>query len=303
MTPFNPLKDAIEEGKDKRSNLIEQLEQKLNGNVITYISNLIDPFCLIEHQDIELLMDLIGSLDRKDNLYLILSSTGGDINAAEKIIQLCRDFCESFYVIIPMLAKSAATIISLGSDIILMGSCSELGPIDAQIVSVTPAGSKVVIPARTFAEAYDFLQEEILVHNKPPQMIMPMLINIDPIMLQNCKNSLRHGYSIAEKWLKKHMWKEDENKAIEIAKRLNEDFISHGSVINHQEAINIGLKVKYFPIDSEEWRLIWEYYIRTVYFLNRTQKTKVFESKNVSLNRKVIVKFLPVPPGGNIPPR
>lgn len=303
MSQFNPLKDIIEKGKSKRIDLINLIESKLDGNVITYISNLNDPFCLIEHQDIELLMDLIGSIDRKDNLYLILSSIGGDINAAEKIITLCRDFCDSFFVIIPMLAKSAATIIALGSDTILMGSCSEIGPIDVQIVSLTPRGSKVVIPARTFAEAYEFLQNEILVRHRPPQMIMPMLLNIDPIMLQNCKNQLRYGFTIAEKWLKKHMWKEDENKAIEIAKCLNEDFISHGAVINYQEASEIGLKIRYLPIDSEEWKLIWEYYIISIYHLNQTQKTKLFESRNVSLNRKVFVKFLPTPPPGAITPQ
>lgn len=302
MAQFIPLKKTIDEEKEKlkeqnekRTKLIGNLEKKLNGNVITYLSNPGDPFSLIEHTDTELLVDLLGSIDRKPDLYLMINSTGGDINAAHKIIQICRDYCDSFYIIVPMIAKSAATLIALGSDTILMGSSSELGPIDAQLISFAPNGQKVVIPARTFKEAYDFLHKEILEKSKPPQLIMPMLMRIDPIMLQNCQNQLEYGVEIAKKCLKTYMWKEDEVIANEIARALNEDYISHGAVINYKEAEGLGLKIKFLPPDSEEWKLIWEYLIRGNSFLNQAQRTKLFESREISLNRKVIIRAIQVP--------
>jgi len=64
---------------------------------------------------------------------LIIHSGGGDIAAAYFISKLCRaSSVQGFEAAVPRLAKSAATLICCGADIIHMGSMSELGPIDPQ---------------------------------------------------------------------------------------------------------------------------------------------------------------------------
>jgi ClpP class serine protease len=53
---------------------------------------------------------------------LMINSPGGDANAAEKMLKMCRfRFKEKFNVIIPNYAKSAATLIALGADRVFMG--------------------------------------------------------------------------------------------------------------------------------------------------------------------------------------
>lgn len=58
----------------------------------------------------------------------------------------------------PNRAKSAATIIALGADEIVMGYCSELGPIDAQVVVVV-GGVPRYISAQSFIDSRVSLED------------------------------------------------------------------------------------------------------------------------------------------------
>jgi ClpP class serine protease len=66
---------------------------------------------------------------------LLLNCPGGDALAAERIVNICRSFSKDgkFSVIVPKMAKSAATMVCLGAQSIDMSKTSELGPIDPQI--------------------------------------------------------------------------------------------------------------------------------------------------------------------------
>jgi hypothetical protein len=65
-----------------------------------------------------------------------------------------------FRVIVPNIAKSAATVLALGADQILMGYCSELGPIDLQVPMVV-SGITQWVSAFAFVEARDKVMEQI----------------------------------------------------------------------------------------------------------------------------------------------
>jgi ClpP class serine protease len=74
---------------------------------------------------------------------LFLISNGGSIEAAYKITKLCKQYSESTYeVIIPRHAKSAATLIAIGADVIHIGPLGELGPIDPQVGGLPALGVK-----------------------------------------------------------------------------------------------------------------------------------------------------------------
>jgi len=63
----------------------------------------------------------------------MINSPGGNADVAEKMIRMCRQRFQTFNIIVPDYAKSAATMIALGSDKIMMGYLAELGPIDPQL--------------------------------------------------------------------------------------------------------------------------------------------------------------------------
>jgi hypothetical protein len=81
--------------------------------------------------------------DLNKPLLLILHSLGGSAGSAYLIAKLCREYTKNkFVVVVPRIAKSAATLLCCGADEIHMGSLSELGPIDPQIDELPALGLK-----------------------------------------------------------------------------------------------------------------------------------------------------------------
>ena len=66
-------------------------------------------------------------------LDVLVHSPGGSPTATESIVNLLRSRFTSIRVIIPHTAKSAATMLALSGDEILLGDAAELGPIDPQL--------------------------------------------------------------------------------------------------------------------------------------------------------------------------
>lgn len=89
-------------------------------------------------------------------ILLVMTSPGGDVAAAYLIAKLCREYTrESFQVVVPRQAKSAATLIACGADCIHMGSLSELGPIDPQFGQIPALALKNSVEhLATLAEEY-----------------------------------------------------------------------------------------------------------------------------------------------------
>src|SRR5438445_1821942 len=76
------------------------------------------------------------------NLDLILHSPGGYAEATETIVEEIRRKFDHVRCIVPSFAKSAATMMAMACDEILLDDDAELGPIDPQML--TPNG---VVPA------------------------------------------------------------------------------------------------------------------------------------------------------------
>jgi len=66
--------------------------------------------------------DILQDLGKEENIDLFLYSRGGEINIIYPIVQLIRRHCKIFNVLIPYRAQSAATLLSLGADNIIMGA-------------------------------------------------------------------------------------------------------------------------------------------------------------------------------------
>ena len=63
-------------------------------------------------------------------LVLIVNSPGGQALAAERIVNVCRAYSAGdFEVVVPHMAKSAATMICFGANRIHMSKTAQLGPV------------------------------------------------------------------------------------------------------------------------------------------------------------------------------
>jgi hypothetical protein len=100
----------------------------------------------IHRSNMDTIYQAVTTLDSRKPLLLIMDSAGGDIAAAYFIAKICREYStDSFEVVVPRRAKSAATLICCGADKIHMGSLSELGPIDPQFEGVPALALKYSI--------------------------------------------------------------------------------------------------------------------------------------------------------------
>lgn len=279
-----------------RKPLIQSLEKELNSKVIVYTASLTHPLAMIMSQDIPPFEDLLRSAGKADEGYLMINSAGGDGNVAEKLIMMCRQrFSKSFKVIVPNFAKSAATMIALGSDKILMGYLAELGPIDPQLGNPIGGG---LIPARSFIDGLEMIRHNIKDKGDPVQMYYPMLSQIRPEIIAQCQSAIDGSREFAEKWLKTYMLKDKPEQAQEVACALSEGvkYKSHGKVIDYSEALNeLKLKVEMIPQNSKLWDLVWQLYCRSIVFLQQGGAAKLFESEAVSLTMGIELKLVKGP--------
>jgi hypothetical protein len=78
----------------------------------------------------------------------------------------------------------------------------------------------------------------------------------------------------------------NETKAAEVAANLGDvkKHLSHGAVIDHTAAKEMGLKVEYLPPDSDLWNALWRLYCDYVGSLRGSGLAQIFESSKVSLS-------------------
>ena len=82
---------------------------------------------------LEYFSDHLDKIGKVEKISLFLYTQGGDTMAAWSLVNLIRQFCEKFEIIIPSKARSSGTIISLGADEIIMTKQATLGPIDPSL--------------------------------------------------------------------------------------------------------------------------------------------------------------------------
>jgi hypothetical protein len=246
----------------------------------------------IDSSDIPAIGDALLSLGEVDQLNLIINGPGGDGTVAEKIIELCRSHCTKFRVVVPNRAKSAATIIALGADEIVMGYCSELGPIDAQ-VPVVVGGIPRYISVQSFIDSKTSLQEEFhkaVKAKEDPRAILQQIASLDIPFIDHCGKLMEFSKEVARKYLNAYMFSgvkpaKTRNDMVDVVLKVLSSvgiFKVHGRMINGTAAKNdLHLTVKLLGKDDEFWKDLWQYYVRADVLLSRTPGTaKLIETKD-----------------------
>lgn len=117
----------------------------------------------ITKRTVEQLESSLGD-DRFDNVDLIIQSSGGDIHASYLMMSMLRGRMNegkgTLTACVSSRAQSAATLLCIGADEILLGELGSLGPLDAQIrKGVTDVGTPNYISALHLLKALSRLQQ------------------------------------------------------------------------------------------------------------------------------------------------
>jgi len=290
--------DVSEKQRQTRVDLLKEMEKKeFNSDkgpnaVIAHVSKEGSLGSSLEAGDIPVLGNVLRSIGDVQTLSLILHSPGGDGTCVEKVVALCRAQCKHFRVIIPNRAKSAATMIALGADEILMGPSSEIGPIDAQ-VPVVIEGIPRYVSAQSFIDARDALlkqYKEAQEKKEDPQPILQMIASLDIPFIEECQRMMDFGRDVVRELLSKYMFARDKDKKAKIDKivemlssvkkhKVHGRFIS-GNTARRELKLNVRLLAKDDPL----WQSVWEYYTRTDIHLGRIRAAKMFETKHEMLH-------------------
>ena len=117
--------------KDKRVALIQRIEAHRKSKVISFFwADRQGLETRIANDSLSLAAQLLERIGNVPVLDLFLYSTGGITMAAFALVNLIRQFAERFSVLIPYKAQSAATLICLGADEIVMTPLATLSPVD-----------------------------------------------------------------------------------------------------------------------------------------------------------------------------
>jgi hypothetical protein len=125
---------------DKKA-AIAQLEGLRGSRVISYVTNdrpgpmnariAPDTIPYFSKQ-----LDAIAPGAKLPKIDLFIYSLGGDTMVPWRLVSMIRERCDNFGVLIPFKAHSAATMISLGADEVVMSNLSEISPIDPSTANI-----------------------------------------------------------------------------------------------------------------------------------------------------------------------
>jgi hypothetical protein len=137
---------ATEQGKSKSKQIVKQyLKQASQKHACCNKYNILvlyDNGTLVK-SDADRIYNSITNFKNDKPLLLVLYSGGGIAGSAYLIGKLCVDNSNGkFVIVVPRMAKSAATLVCCAANEIHMGSLSELGPIDPQINDLPALGLK-----------------------------------------------------------------------------------------------------------------------------------------------------------------
>jgi hypothetical protein len=225
--------------------VIQKLATALGEPVFTYWNSTKGSIC---QNDVIGLYALLRNSGKLDRLSLFLKSDGGSGQAALRMVNLLRRYVDHLTVLAPLECQSAATMLALGADRILMGPLAhlsavdtslthDLSPIDRDNDRVSVSNDELLRVIRLWTE-----QAKNSTAN-PYEALFPY---VHPLVIGAVDRSSALSTRICEEILSYHI--DDLAKAKEISNILNSGYPSHSYPITLREAKRIGLNVE--PMDE-----------------------------------------------------
>jgi hypothetical protein len=226
-----------------------------------------------------------------DQLDVVLQSPGGQ-EAAESIVTILRAKFSNIRFIIPNVAKSAATMLAMSGNLLVMDERSELGPTDPQML-VNRDGQRIVAPAHAIKDQFKLASKEIATDPQRLTPWLPILRQYGPSLLSECDRSLNLSNKLVAAWLKKYMFSgvpRAAAKATRVAKYLTSkvQFQSHARRIGIDDLQSRGVRILDLRTNSTLQNAVWELNIVINLTFAMTAAYKIFENnKNEALIRQL----------------
>lgn len=228
--------------------IIGKLETLTQSKVICYYT---PPGLFINQGHPDIFLEQLRKIGPQTKISLVLISDGGDSSASLRIATVLREYCQELQVIVPSRCASAATVLALAADKIIMCSSGYLTAIDTSLIhGMNPRGpDNVPVPVSVdqVKRIIKFLNEEgpAITEQHKEGSYRTLFKYIHPITIGEIDRISSRTILVANKMMKMHPGSFENDEKIDwIAQHLYNDYPEHGFPILFQEAKDIGLPVE-----------------------------------------------------------
>lgn len=252
---------------EQRVELYKKIEKKRGRPLISYVTSPRDSASAQMATDVipEFANHILNIPKDKKEIDLLIVSNGGDPTVAWRIISMLRERFDRVGALLPYAAYSAATLLALGADEIIMHPFANLGPVDPQLSSSKQVPGQdgkektleIHFGAEDLRHFLEFAKSDVGISDQEQiGKAFELLCNeVGSIPIGMAKRSTHLSLSMGEKLLSLHM--KDPNKVKTITEALNTSFYHHGYPVGRKEAKGIGLPIP-DASDDDLNSLIWD---------------------------------------------
>lgn len=268
----SPYFHALQADRYDRQSAIRSYEEHTGRNLVVLAGSLdsavVPPF-----------VDALADVPDGDPLDLMVASSGGDAEAALRIAKLCHASRDDFRVVVPDQAKSAATMLALAAERIVMSETSDLGPIDPQIFM--PVRGHFVA-AKDIVSIVEDLEKRVGSNPAGYEWYSALLGDIDAVVYQTARAATKRTTELAGEFLRCRSEPpgNDEIQALTVGLQ---GPAAHSAVVNHETATSLGLPVDYLAPSDPAWDRLWRLYVKYQIMLGQGVASGAVEGRRVSL--------------------
>ncbi len=240
-------------GAAERFGYYEQLEGLRRRPLLVYVTSaraggvrgLISAEAIAEFQDQLQELEKPGAKQKFENpeaIDLLVVSNGGDPTVAWRLMSLLRERAKQIAVLVPQAAFSAATLLALGANEIVMHPNGNLGPVDPQITAPRPGGGSARFAFEDLAGVLEYADKLKLTDPVHQLHVFDRIIQeVGAVTVGFAARRSLLSLSMGEKLLRMHMEDKENDKRNPraIAETLNKQFYDHGYPLSRTEAQDI----------------------------------------------------------------
>lgn len=252
--------------------LIAALEEARGNRVLVYVTGDRDPTpAQIGEDAVRPIHDELRAIGKVDKLDLFIYSRGGALEVPWRIASALREVAGEWNILIPFRANSAATLLALGADEIVLGRHGELGPIDPilniQRLVTQPGQSQTAMQDTVNVEDVmaflRFVRDEVGLTDQSAlaSSLSQLAARLDAVGLGSVYRTRTHIRDVARRMLTSKQTPPTERVMETIVETLAERVYAHGHAIGFSEAGDIGLSVVQADETTDEamWALLEQY--------------------------------------------
>lgn len=256
--------ELVDPAAGRRLALISAIAAARDSRVITYfLSDRVGLQAQMADDAVRTLYEHVIAAGASSRIDLFLHSAGGSLDVPWRIATMLREAAPHVAVLVPYKALSAATLLCLAADEIVMGPKAELGPFDPQLTFQHTTGRRVVdqqLGLEDVSAYLHFMRRRVGISD-PVALGAPLAEELPCTLLGEVERTRANVRTLARKLIALRATRCDAAAVGAVVRSLAGWSRQHGHAIVRAEARELGLPVVEPPaaLARDLWALYVEY--------------------------------------------